>query len=1163
MTLEQRIKDLATAVGTDIKDIRTSLQSLGGTSGVPALKKLLVYYGYPISFKGIYTNQGVIDEIGNNYKYWVVGDGLGNAAHEEYVSTVEIVTGVRAKGVKVYGYVPIGQSTSNLTMAQIQARIDEWTVVGVDGIFLDEFGFDYQNTRTRQVDAVNYVKSKGLPYCANAWTVEDFAIDDIANVPWPTNDWRYVNFQTYNPTNMVLPRASIDSYMFENFGFSHEGLANVFDMQERALNVQALATSKNFSVWALAVFGENPAGTLDKTKIGTFKDVDQCGAYITANAYLFDFNIVGAGGFSFGAGGTPIEAPLYNLPSTAKPATSVAVNNYVYGTSVRYFGPVRLEVVNKTFEQYINIESVTQATLEDLNPSYPIREITTADKNAVDGYVPINKAGLTDATTSGGVYSSLYGALFDRPISVSGTITLISSGSNNRRVHEVDEFEGFEVASAILDNCVHYKQSYTASWQLWTTTRSINEFRPLNPRIHNKSKAILPSHGATTASSALCVMADINAASINFTIVDHPNLVVRWSDCAYNNGYYVFVGTNGNVTITRDFVTFTNATIGGSVETYDCRAIVYCSIRKQFIILSSINTGAKVATANTDYRNTFLSISEVNGVITPTFTEKPVSGVIGSVIGRLLFTINPNNGGAVAGIVDSDTNMFGNRLFVFFIASDTLNSTISGTFSASSLLTPAVFGNWRPRYVAAINGIFIGWKAAPDLVVRNFGTPFYSFHGGSFCNYRSYHTSSSTSVLLDYVFGLDHSLIKYTSAGTNCRSVKSKISDVKGTSEYTNIPGINGRQFSNARSIASDPGTSFDLSNSANVDFAPNIISTQIGYGQYSFSQDSKSESNIANILQSDTGSVFYGTTGMSSYAAFGGTDTGLRKGKVYFEFKITSGTPDSSVSVSVVTPGYAINKCPLWDNETTITEAIQSSIVGGMFFPYNGGVKTLYGSIGTSTTLADAVFSSNSDVFGIAVDFNTSKFWIRKNNGFWNNNSTNSPEKGSGGFPLNPNNIKNYFVVMTTSKVALTIQYAFRNDMVQYAAPRGFGVWMKRNVGNSNLTPDDTIISPSDFVEGQLMVVKDGVLKLAHPADLGGKNTYNLNLDENGIFTTVEVRHKTGTLYSRSVLSGGTSPQYSTRTETFYANDGTTVLFTQVYTLSYTNGRLVSEVLQ
>lgn len=74
---------------------------------------------------------------------------------------------------------------------------------------------------------------------------------------------------------------------------------------------------------------------------------------------------------------------------------------------------------------------------------------------------------------------------------------------------------------------------------------------------------------------------------------------------------------------------------------------------------------------------------------------------------------------------------------------------------------------------------------------------------------------------------------------------------------------------------------------------------------------------------------------------------------------------------------------------------------------------------------------------------------------------------------------------------------------------------------------------------------------------------TIRLNRDANNIFTTIEHHRKSdNTLLKKAVLSGGTSPTYTTRTVTYYAKDGTTVIRTDVYTLSYdADGNFVSEV--
>jgi hypothetical protein len=74
---------------------------------------------------------------------------------------------------------------------------------------------------------------------------------------------------------------------------------------------------------------------------------------------------------------------------------------------------------------------------------------------------------------------------------------------------------------------------------------------------------------------------------------------------------------------------------------------------------------------------------------------------------------------------------------------------------------------------------------------------------------------------------------------------------------------------------------------------------------------------------------------------------------------------------------------------------------------------------------------------------------------------------------------------------------------------------------------------------------------------------TVKSNKDINGIYVTVQHKRKLdGTLVRQSVLSGGTSPQYTTRTVTYYTSDGTTVIKTETYTLTYdSDGDLLSEV--
>jgi hypothetical protein len=73
--------------------------------------------------------------------------------------------------------------------------------------------------------------------------------------------------------------------------------------------------------------------------------------------------------------------------------------------------------------------------------------------------------------------------------------------------------------------------------------------------------------------------------------------------------------------------------------------------------------------------------------------------------------------------------------------------------------------------------------------------------------------------------------------------------------------------------------------------------------------------------------------------------------------------------------------------------------------------------------------------------------------------------------------------------------------------------------------------------------------------------STYRSNKDADGVYTVIERKRFDGTLYKRSTLSGGTAPNYTTRTVAYYAEDGTTVTSTLVYTLTYSGTDVVSEV--
>lgn len=67
---------------------------------------------------------------------------------------------------------------------------------------------------------------------------------------------------------------------------------------------------------------------------------------------------------------------------------------------------------------------------------------------------------------------------------------------------------------------------------------------------------------------------------------------------------------------------------------------------------------------------------------------------------------------------------------------------------------------------------------------------------------------------------------------------------------------------------------------------------------------------------------------------------------------------------------------------------------------------------------------------------------------------------------------------------------------------------------------------------------------------------------DVNGIYTKVEWFDSSTTLRRNSILSGGSSPTYTTRTEITFDTDGTTPLSTKVYNQVYSGDEWIGETL-
>ncbi|GEC93883.1 hypothetical protein BBR01nite_62140 [Brevibacillus brevis] len=177
----------------------------------PLLKKLLVYYGYPISINGAWNVDTAVS-IYKDYDLIVFGE-YQNPAHGAYADTLNIIAKLKqAKpGVEIFGYISIGlapAAADNFTIEEIKERVMQWKTMGSTGIFLDTFGYDYYVTRERQNEVVQFCHSQGFNVFVNSYKPDYVFKKENMYLDW-------IDFNG-NPKNIEPVVGPQDYYMIEN-----------------------------------------------------------------------------------------------------------------------------------------------------------------------------------------------------------------------------------------------------------------------------------------------------------------------------------------------------------------------------------------------------------------------------------------------------------------------------------------------------------------------------------------------------------------------------------------------------------------------------------------------------------------------------------------------------------------------------------------------------------------------------------------------------------------------------------------------------------------------------------------------------------------------------------------------------------------------------------
>lgn len=250
---------------------------------------LLIYYGWPSLVNGTGTTGAAATELAR-YDFVVLGDGLERPDHPDHANTVAIIAMVHAAAdTRIYGYVDLGVITRNLSLAAIEEQIDLWLVAGVDGIFLDDFGYDFAVTRARQNAAVGLVHARGRGAIANGWLPEQVFGDRSDPV--------------YNPDGLATELGAADFYLSESFQFGVGSYQDEGAWYAKTASLAGYQAELGFGI--LSVTTNDAANAYDGDAF----------AYAWYSALLCGHAAVGWGEFEFAA--VSCSAPWRERPAVA------------------------------------------------------------------------------------------------------------------------------------------------------------------------------------------------------------------------------------------------------------------------------------------------------------------------------------------------------------------------------------------------------------------------------------------------------------------------------------------------------------------------------------------------------------------------------------------------------------------------------------------------------------------------------------------------------------------------------------------------------------------------------------------------------------------------------------------------------------------------------
>ncbi len=258
---------------------------------------LLVYYGYPTSINATWSVTGAAQEFGR-YDIVVWGDGLDNPAHPDHANAVAILAHPATAATRIHGYVDLGVTTQNLSLAEIQVRIGRWDAMGVAGVLLDDFGYDFGTDRARQNAAVDFAHARGLSVIANAFRPGD-AFGSVVD-------------PLHNPAGLPTSLGPADHYLYESHGVRLGEFEDAALWRERSDAVEGFRQALGFRVLSVTTTATDGPQAYDESAFH----------YAWYAALLCGHEATGWGEYGFSAYGASNGVAPFHARPTLAPGTS-------------------------------------------------------------------------------------------------------------------------------------------------------------------------------------------------------------------------------------------------------------------------------------------------------------------------------------------------------------------------------------------------------------------------------------------------------------------------------------------------------------------------------------------------------------------------------------------------------------------------------------------------------------------------------------------------------------------------------------------------------------------------------------------------------------------------------------------------------------------------